>query len=149
MANGSLALYLRENPSADRARLVSNTYVHDSLCDILNVFQLRETAAALVFLHRDTKIIHGNIRASNILVSDTVTALLCDFGRSQEEEKDEDLERKAGEESLRWLCPKILEGLWTRSFATDIYAFGMTIYQVSFVAYCNLYTQHLHVPIGA
>ena len=41
--------------------------------------QLWETAEALVYLHAND-IIHGDIKASNVLVSSDLHALLSDFG---------------------------------------------------------------------
>lgn len=93
------------------------------------------------------KIIHGNVRSSNILVSSSVTALLCDFGRSREVGEEEDLEGKPGEETPLWLRPKASEGLWKQSFVTDIYAFGMTIYQVR-SAFILSYRSPQKSPIG-
>ncbi|KAG8897401.1 hypothetical protein FRB99_008171, partial [Tulasnella sp. 403] len=103
--NGSLPSYLLQYPNADRARF------------------LRETANALCYLF-SRNIIHGNIKGSNILVSATTHALLCDVGMSI-------LTNRCGGSAGApiHMAPE----LWNHeveSFASDIFAFGMTIAEI-------------------
>ncbi|KAG8974385.1 hypothetical protein FRC05_007546 [Tulasnella sp. 425] len=59
--NGTLAEYIAAHPDTDRPRF------------------LFETANALAYLHA-MKIVHGDVKANNILVSADLRALICDFG---------------------------------------------------------------------
>ncbi|KAG8908809.1 hypothetical protein FRB99_003047 [Tulasnella sp. 403] len=131
VGNGSLSVYIRSHPDADRVRLVS----HFRLC----VFrygahrsvsgQLRESADAIAYLHRQG-ILHGDIKASNVLVSDDAHALVCDFGLSRAVDAMTSSALK-GAGSVRWQAPE----LWRKqpkSIKTDVYAFGMLITEVWF-----------------
>ncbi|KAG8903468.1 hypothetical protein FRB99_003246 [Tulasnella sp. 403] len=107
--NGALSEYIKKDPRVNRARL------------------LRETAEALAYLH-NRGMIHGDIKASNILVSPDIHALLCDFGLSRMINVATATGLK-GAGTTRWQAPE----LWKDSpkgFTTDIYAFGITIYEV-------------------
>ncbi|KAG8893772.1 hypothetical protein FRB99_001717, partial [Tulasnella sp. 403] len=108
MDNGSLHDYVTKQPQCDRIRF------------------LRETAEALVFVH-DMGIIHGDLKAQNILVSSTEHALLCDFNLSKQE-LTLTIAGLKGTGSLPFQSPELWEGA-SRTRATDVYAFGMTIYQ--------------------
>ncbi|KAG8899301.1 hypothetical protein FRB99_006819 [Tulasnella sp. 403] len=111
MKNGSLWKHIKTHP--------------DDHCDRSRY--LREVAEALVYLHDEKQMVHGDIRASNIIISDTLHALLCDFGRSRPI-NEEPFESWSGE-TRNWQSPELLEG-GKVTFASDVYAFGMTIYQV-------------------
>lgn len=89
--------------------------------------QLYQTALAIAYLHR-LRIIHGDIKGENILVSEECTALLSDFGVTRPDETPTSLNQK-GSGSIPWQSPEILDGK-SKSFESDIYAFGMTISEV-------------------
>ena len=98
------------------------------LIDALLFFQLMEAASAVTYLHQHG-VIHGDIKASNILVTDDIHALLCDFTPTlQAEEATSAGPRGAG--TVRWQSPE----LWTenaqKSFQSDVWAFGITTYEV-------------------
>jgi serine/threonine protein kinase len=73
--------------------------------------------------------VHGDIKATNILVSDDIHALLCDFGLSKfADEQTTTAYKGAGTE--RWMAPELYDGD-PKTFESDVYAFGITIYQVT------------------
>ncbi|KAG8902679.1 hypothetical protein FRB99_004268 [Tulasnella sp. 403] len=86
---------------------------------------LLETADALAYLH-ENHIIHGDLRARNILISQEGNALLCDFGLIKHADIFGET-RSLG--TLGWQSPEIWNGA-SRSEKTDVYSFGMTIYEV-------------------
>ncbi|KAG8896287.1 hypothetical protein FRB99_008958 [Tulasnella sp. 403] len=107
---GSLWEYINKKPKSNRASF------------------LHQTAEALDYLHNVAKIIHGDIKAQNILVSSDERALLCDFGTSRYlDEPSPEILLGAG--TRQWQCPELLHGKPT-TCKSDIYAFGMTILQV-------------------
>jgi serine/threonine protein kinase len=79
------------------------------------------------------------VRQANILINDKLEACLCDFGlvTFTEQQTFGSTSASAGGISgtLRWQAPEIIhapEGCSMRKTAeTDVYAFGMTIYEVS------------------
>lgn len=125
MKNGNLLEYLATNV-VDRGTL------------------LYQVAEAVNFLHTDHKIIHGDLKCENVLVSDEGTALLADFGLSTFMERTEMSTRTATAlrqlMTLQFAAPELVfgteiaDGVNTkrparRTAKTDVYAFGMMIVQ--------------------
>ncbi|KAG8903405.1 hypothetical protein FRB99_003335 [Tulasnella sp. 403] len=111
MENGSLCDYLRRNVEADRPQL------------------LLHTASALVYLHGEG-IIHGDIKGSNILVSSDPEprAMLCGF-RLSRHVHNSTLPGLKGAGTVRWQAPELWDNK-PKSYQTDSYSFGMTIYEI-------------------
>ncbi|KIO23980.1 hypothetical protein M407DRAFT_213838, partial [Tulasnella calospora MUT 4182] len=107
--NGTLAEYIATHPNADRIRFLS------------------ETADALAYLHA-MKIIHADVKASNVLISADLRALICDFGLAKWMPSITASQSK-GAGTVRWQSPE-LWGDAPRCFASDVYAFGITIAEV-------------------
>ncbi|KAJ7101934.1 kinase-like protein, partial [Mycena epipterygia] len=93
---------------------------------------LRDVSLGLQYLHSH-KIAHGDLKGVNVLVEDTGRALLCDFGLSRI--KTDVTSRTvhmvdtilAG--SRNWMAPELLAGSLPKA-ASDVYAFGMTLYEL-------------------
>jgi len=67
----------------------------------------------------------------NILVSDDIHALLCDFGLDSLPSASASIDW-VGVHALRFQSPEhLLEG-GAKTFTDDVWAFGMTIYQVRY-----------------
>lgn len=86
-----------------------------------------EAADAIAYVHA-RGIVHGDIKASNILIDDNEHSLLCDFGLMKTaQSRTSTALRRVG--TLRWQSPE----LWSdepKTSASDVYAFGMTIAEV-------------------
>ncbi|KAG9044050.1 hypothetical protein FS837_008844 [Tulasnella sp. UAMH 9824] len=91
------------------------------------VIRLHETADAICYLHR-TDVVHGDIKGSNILISDRCHILLCDFGLTKVAPSQTSTSLK-GAGTVRWQSPELWENA-SKSFTSDVYAFGMTIVEV-------------------
>ncbi|KAG9044845.1 hypothetical protein FS837_007427 [Tulasnella sp. UAMH 9824] len=92
-----------------------------------HVYILCETADAVNYLHTEA-VVHGDIKAGNILISNEGSALLCDFGLTRMmDAKTSTCMKGAG--SVRWMSPELWDTA-SRSFESDVYAFGMTIAEV-------------------
>ncbi|KAG8894979.1 hypothetical protein FRB99_000827, partial [Tulasnella sp. 403] len=107
--NGTLPEYLKSNPDADRLKYIL------------------QLADALSYLHA-REYIHGDIKAENVLVAYDGSSQLYGFGLSRADPKLVPSEsRPMG--SLVWRSPE----LWDSKIQTpesDVYAFGMTIYEI-------------------
>ncbi|KAG9041885.1 hypothetical protein FS837_011622, partial [Tulasnella sp. UAMH 9824] len=104
--NGTLVEYIAARPATNRIRLLS------------------ETADAIQYLHTEG-IVHGDLKASNILIEDDGSCLLCDFGLTRTvESRTSTALRGAG--TFRWQSPELWDNA-PKSFESDVYAFGMTI----------------------
>ncbi|KDQ50026.1 hypothetical protein JAAARDRAFT_63418 [Jaapia argillacea MUCL 33604] len=115
LKQGDAHAFLRSNPDASRPKL------------------LYETSLGLQHLHRHS-IIHGDVKALNILVDRRGTACLSDFGLSRVRELStgsSGSNNKGGPKgSFRWMAPECMVGTILGTPMSDIYSFGMTIYEI-------------------
>ncbi|KAG8894464.1 hypothetical protein FRB99_001250, partial [Tulasnella sp. 403] len=110
MKNGTIMDFIAKDPlKADRVQLI------------------REIASALEYLHA-RNIIHGDLKGSNILMSDDADPVVCDFGLSRIQDAKTSTKMK-GAGTVRWQAPEIWEDA-PKSFKTDVYALAMTIVEV-------------------
>ncbi|KXN84740.1 Serine/threonine-protein kinase HT1 [Leucoagaricus sp. SymC.cos] len=111
ITNGDLRGYLTKYPDTPRLPFI---------LDIIS---------GLEYLH-SLDIVHGDLKAKNVLVSDTGHAMLADFGISQVVVTAA-VQSQYGTGTFRWKAPELL--LETRAPFTkesDIWAFGCTGYEV-------------------
>ncbi|QRV96277.1 cytoplasmic tyrosine-protein kinase BMX [Ceratobasidium sp. AG-Ba] len=87
-----------------------------------------QIARGLSYLH-EQGMIHGDLKASNILISEDGTPLLSDFGNAKLNEYSLQFTDSSSRTtiSVRWTAPEILDGRATYSTAADVYSLGMTI----------------------
>ncbi|KAI5899949.1 kinase-like protein [Schizophyllum commune H4-8] len=100
---------------------------------------LHDVADALEFMHGQTPVVvHGNIRAANVLIRDNGQAVLADIGMNASDLTQMPHRLPASYRSIaigqQWLAPEIiLSGMKLRaSTQADVYSFGMMS--------CELYT---------
>ncbi|KAF9647735.1 kinase-like protein, partial [Thelephora ganbajun] len=119
MPNGNVMQYARSNPEANRLRLLS------------------EVVSGVAYLH-ELNIVHGDLKGANVLVDDTGTARITDFGLMTMADLSTVLLSVTPISSVgtfRWMSPELLDpesfdsnGSSTRE--SDCYALGMVIYEV-------------------
>lgn len=96
--------------------------------------KLLEAARGLRYLHEEHKVVHGDLKCNNILVcsqqySKTKTAKLADFGLSfvvSSRVSDSSIEEVG---AIEWKAPEVIAGSSRGSFASDVYSFGMCIFE--------------------
>ncbi|KAK7682109.1 hypothetical protein QCA50_014695 [Cerrena zonata] len=115
MENGEAMGYLARNPGADRKLLL-----HDS-------------SLGLLYLHYHY-VIHGDLKAANILIDAEGRARLSDFGLSivrSHSSRLRQTKKVAGPlyGTAPWMAPELLKGERI-SVASDVYGFAMTMYEV-------------------
>ncbi len=88
-----------------------------------------QIANALMFAQK-LDIIHGDIKPSNLLVQDDNTVKLSDFGMARRESKVADSIHGG---TPNYLAPELISGGET-SIQSDIYALGVTLYEMTFGA---------------
>ncbi|KAJ7050732.1 kinase-like domain-containing protein [Mycena amicta] len=114
------------------------------------IYIIRDVSLGLEYLHsRNPPVVHGDLKGINILVNELGRGLLCDFGLSKIKAditsrttaattsfasagiggsaKSTTTVPTSG--SRNWMAPELLAGSSAR-FASDVYAFGMTIYEL-------------------
>ncbi|KAG5723175.1 putative serine/threonine-protein kinase drkD [Termitomyces sp. T112] len=112
---GNALKYIRRNSHVSRIQL------------------LHDVATGMVYLH-DQGIIHADLKASNILISDTGEALIADFGLSQIQDQVSSsmhitrtsTDRVGG--TVRWMAPELLMGK-TINKPADIYSFALLAWE--------------------
>ncbi|OCH93942.1 kinase-like protein, partial [Obba rivulosa] len=112
MPNGDLLQHLQRNNDANRATL------------------LHEVSLGLLFLH-SKQIVHGDVKANNVLIDDAGKIFLTNFGLAT---RYQNITISRGRDppigTLCFMVPEtISEGRHT--YASDIYVFGMLMYEVS------------------
>lgn len=108
---GSILDYLEQRPHVNRFLLCS------------------QLASGLEYLHRH-HVVHGDIKASNVLILDGVVKI-ANVGISGLKDY---LLQVAGTNSpgasIRWTAPEILDGSGTQSYASDVWSWGMTALEI-------------------
>ncbi|KAH7888228.1 kinase-like domain-containing protein [Phlebopus sp. FC_14] len=110
MRNGNLLQYLSARPQANRVKLVY------------------EICLGMLYLHEEN-VIHGDLKAVNVLVDDSGSACITDFGLSKVKSPSPVTSRSGLGGTLRFMAPEAIKtGILT--LETDVYAFGMIIYEI-------------------
>ncbi|KDQ13261.1 hypothetical protein BOTBODRAFT_111840 [Botryobasidium botryosum FD-172 SS1] len=119
MENGDLGCYLKTHADADCALL------------------LAQIISGIEYLHTSIHpIVHGDIKAANVLISETGEACLGDFGLSEvlldlgddgagETNGNSTVWKFAG--NPRWQAPELWDDDSRRTIRSDIFAFGRVI----------------------
>lgn len=112
MDQGNLSRYLEDHPLSDRYRLSS------LMCE------------GLLYLHTKN-IVHGDLKAANVLVSSEGIPMLTDFGNASIGNATLRFTHSESSPtfSARWTAPEVLNGK-NPTPESDIYALGMTILEV-------------------
>lgn len=86
-------------------------------------------ASGIAYLH-SRQIIHGDVKAANVLLDHELMPLLCDFGMTKIlDGLSATSTAMKGAGSLQWMSPELLDHR-PKSVESDIYALGLTIGEV-------------------
>ncbi|KAH8115061.1 kinase-like domain-containing protein [Phellopilus nigrolimitatus] len=119
MENGTVRRYLERRPDLDLLPLVIGI------------------AEGLEYLHGEG-VVHSDLKAENVLISDDGLPRICDFGISRILISSQTFggtssQNNGTKGSLRWMSKELLEICEppnTHSMESDIWAFGMTVYEL-------------------
>ncbi|KLO08633.1 kinase-like protein [Schizopora paradoxa] len=123
--------------------------------ELVKVKLLRDVARALQYLHNPNKkggiVIHGDLRAMNVLIGPNQKALLCDFGLATRTDLDPKWHTKTNETNDAYLAYEFFDLNKTKPIAlsikTDTYAFGCICYEVFYEDYPYHDVGDRHIPI--
>jgi serine/threonine protein kinase len=96
-----------------------------------------ETATGIAYLHmRDVAIVHGDMKAGNVLLTKSHAVRICDFGMSEAKDRSKTMSVAAAGSSssgaamtVAWSAPELFKDK-PKSYATDVYALGITLWEV-------------------
>jgi serine/threonine protein kinase len=114
------------------------SFVRDNKLEILLKFKLLcDASRGLHYLHCLPKtVIHGDVKAINVLITDDVTAKLCDFGVAQwrscttHMSANPNTEFTSRGQTLTHTSPQRLENPTLCSTEDDVYSFGIFMWEV-------------------
>ncbi|KAI0640836.1 hypothetical protein C8Q79DRAFT_920613 [Trametes meyenii] len=111
LRNGSLVSYLKCQPSLDSVDLLK---------------MVHQMAKGMAYLH-SRGVLHGDLKAANVLVDDRGHCVISDFGQS---EMKSEAYRISGTPlphgTLRWQAPELMSGQGGLTQQVDVYAFAIT-----------------------
>jgi len=110
---GEISGYLKEHPGVDKLPLIA------------------QITDALLYLH-SSDIVHGDIKASNILINEKLEASIIDFGLARIL-YESGFTTGTSKGTWRFWAPEMIndeEGIQRVTTATDVYAFAMTVIQI-------------------
>ncbi|KAG8739575.1 hypothetical protein FRC10_005435 [Ceratobasidium sp. 414] len=112
MENGTLPEYIVANPGVDRYQLCI------------------QISAGLAHLH-ESDTVHGDMKGSNVLISDKGIVKLTDFGNAVLKKYTLEFTgtTSGSKISVRWTAPEVLRGESAYTKEADVYALGMTFYE--------------------
>jgi len=88
-----------------------------------------DIAHALTYLHsRTPRIIHRDLKSSNIMIREDWSAFLVDFGTAKEQMKTDPGTKFLG--TTYWIAPEMFDEKALTTSALDIYGFGMILYEL-------------------
>ena len=96
-----------------------------------------ETATGIAYLHlSDVSIVHGDMKAGNVLLTKDLSVRICDFGMSEAKNRSKTMSVAASSSgkggaalTVAWSAPELFMDR-PKSFATDIYALGLTLWEI-------------------
>ncbi|CAE6527730.1 unnamed protein product [Rhizoctonia solani] len=107
MENGPLPQYLQRNKKVNRFGLCT------------------QVAEGLEYLH-SIKMVHGDLKGGNVLISSDGVARLIDFGNTESNDRFLAFTPARITPTPRWAAPELLQESGAYSYAADVYALGMT-----------------------
>ncbi len=95
-----------------------------------------EAATGIAYLHlSDVSNVHGDMKAANVLLTDDLSVRICDFGMAEAKNRSKTMTAAVSRSgrggpalTVAWSAPELFIDL-PKSFASDVYALGMTLWE--------------------
>ncbi|KAN0141526.1 Protein kinase-like domain containing protein [Lactarius tabidus] len=115
---GNLVKYLKGLSDADAAGVEALKMIY-------------EISKGMAYLHKQG-VLHGDLKASNILVDDDTRCVISDFGQSEMKSGSvaSPAYRSHVRGTLRWQAPELMEGAQALTQEMDVYAFAICCWEI-------------------
>ncbi|KAM6495324.1 Protein kinase-like domain containing protein [Amanita muscaria] len=127
MRHGSLSDYLKRC-EWDAAGEKPALFLRRGPYDVDYLKFMHQIARGMEFIH-ENGILHGDLRAANVLVNDRLKCVIADFGCSKFITQVT-YEDPFPTHALRWQAPEIMGRRSLRSTQADVYAYAMTCVEI-------------------
>jgi len=94
-----------------------------------------EIATGVAYLHTDeVKIVHGDLKAANVLLTEERSVRICDFGMAEAKDRSKSMTNAGMGSStsacitVAWTAPELLQNE-DKSFGSDVFALGVTLWE--------------------
>ncbi|KAJ7682057.1 kinase-like domain-containing protein [Mycena polygramma] len=101
--------------------------------DRIDYFRLIKGVALGVQVLHSMNVVHGDLKATNIVIDDSGNPLIADFGLSRIVEDITGIpfsQSRGVSECYRWFAPEVCVGEGVLSLRSDVYAYGMTVLEL-------------------
>lgn len=82
----------------------------------------------MVYLHNMKKILHRDLKSSNVLMGEDWEVKLCDFGLSGQKKKKKKKSGRIG--TYQWMAPEVIRNEEKVDEESDVYSFGVIIWEM-------------------
>ncbi|KAF8211333.1 kinase-like domain-containing protein [Mycena galopus ATCC 62051] len=110
------------------------TYIKSANDKIDYVKLVKGVALGLQVLHgMSPHVVHGDLKASNVVIDVAGNPLIADFGLSRIVEDITGIpfsQSRGVSDSYRWFAPEVCIGQGVLSMSSDVYAYGMTVLEI-------------------
>lgn len=129
---GSLCSYIRE---FTKLKKLKPTEFHKKYSFKIILRLLKQIAEAMIYLHSEKNIVHGDLKPSNILLDKNSAIKITDFGfahvlnKAPIKSTTSDTITRHGVTNPQWLAPEVLCGE-AYSKKADVYSFSMIMWEL-------------------
>ncbi|KAF8547149.1 hypothetical protein OG21DRAFT_959723 [Imleria badia] len=114
----------------ERARVVGEIVVGDTATVRVDLLRfMHEIAKGMAYLH-ECGVVHGDLRAANVLVDENGRCVLTDFGQCEIKSEAHQSCGRPESRPIRWKAPEMLMGNDRPTKAADVYAFAMCCVEI-------------------
>lgn len=106
--NGNARSYRFRYPNANWLKIVGYSVLRNPIPGLILGLQLFEITLGVEFLHKEAKIVHGDLKGANILINSHTSPQIADFGLAKMTENIYGHREFIGG-TAQWMAPELLD----------------------------------------
>lgn len=115
--------YLENGSLFDQLHKKKKRFLPDEQAEVLFAI-----VKGMVYLHNMKKILHRDLKSSNVLVGEDWEVKLCDFGLSGQKKKRSKKNNTNRCGTFQWMAPEVIRNEEKIDEFADVYSFGVIIW---------------------